>query len=246
MTAARVAKLKAIGFAWDQREAEWEAQLVRLAAYKAAHGDCSVPYVWAEDPRLGRWVSTQRTLTRKLDRGELSHGLTAARAARLTALGFVWDQNEAEWEAQLVRLIAYKAAHGDCNVPQGWAEDLRHASWVGAQRVYKRKLDRGEPSLGMTAERAARLTALGFVWDQHEAEREAKLTRLVAYKAAHGDCNVPHGWAEDPRLASWVDTQRRLKRLTLESSEASPKVMAEWAQLTARGFTWDFVQTEGI
>ena len=34
-------------------------------------------------------------------------------------------------------------------------------------RVYaaKKKLDRGEPCEGMTAERAARLTALGFAWD---------------------------------------------------------------------------------
>jgi hypothetical protein len=33
------------------------------------------------------------------------------------------------------------------------------------QRNYKRRLDRGEPSQGMTVARAARLTALGFVWE---------------------------------------------------------------------------------
>ena len=72
---------------------------------------------------------------------------------------------EAAWEAQLARLVAYKAAHGDCRVPDGWAEDPRLANWVKTQRSYKRRLDRGEPSAGMTAERAARLTALGLVWD---------------------------------------------------------------------------------
>ena len=50
----------------------WEAQLAQLAAYKAAHGDCNVPWGWAEDPRLGRWVSTQWMNKRKLDRGESS------------------------------------------------------------------------------------------------------------------------------------------------------------------------------
>jgi hypothetical protein len=40
------------------------------------------------------------------------------RAARLTAIGFVWEgtyggPKEADWEAQLVRLVAYKAARGD-------------------------------------------------------------------------------------------------------------------------------------
>jgi hypothetical protein len=33
--------------------AAWEAQLARLAAYKAEHGDCNVPQRWAEDPQLG-------------------------------------------------------------------------------------------------------------------------------------------------------------------------------------------------
>ena len=154
-------------------------------------------------------------------------------------------RDDAGWEAQLAKLKAYKRKHGDCNVPKGWAEDPRFASWVFHQRRSKKKLDRGEPREGMTAERAAKLEALGLVWDQREAEREAQLARLTAYKAAHGDCNVPRDWAEDPRLASWVDTQRRLKRLTLESSEASPRVRAEWAQLTALGFTWHIVQTGG-
>jgi hypothetical protein len=70
-----------------------------------------------------------------------------------------------EWEAQLARLATYKAAHGDCNVPQGWAEDglvPRLGWWVSDQRVLKNKLYCGKPSKGMTAERAAKLEALGF------------------------------------------------------------------------------------
>jgi hypothetical protein len=66
--------------------------------------------------------------------------------------------------------------------------------------VLKKKLNRGEGSQGMAAERAAQLTALGFVWDLHQAEWEAQLTRLAAYKAEYGDCNVPQGWAEDKPL----------------------------------------------
>jgi hypothetical protein len=38
--------------------AVWEAQLVRLAAYKEAHADCNVPKRWAEDPPLG-WADNQ-------------------------------------------------------------------------------------------------------------------------------------------------------------------------------------------
>jgi hypothetical protein len=34
---------------------------------------------------------------------------------------------------------------------------------------------------------------------------------LGRYKERFGDCNVPQGWAENPRLASWVRIQRGLK-----------------------------------
>ena len=109
-------------------DAAWEEKLVRLEAYKAEHGDCSVPRGWSEDPRLGKWVVDQRGRKRKLDRGEPSKGMTAERAARLAALGFVWEGSrnhldDAKWEAQLVLLAAYKAAHGDCNMLQGQAGD---------------------------------------------------------------------------------------------------------------------------
>ena len=68
----------------------WEAQLARLAAYKAEHGDCNVPQGWPEDPKLGRWVSMQREGKRQLDRSEPSGGMTAARAAKLESLVFAW------------------------------------------------------------------------------------------------------------------------------------------------------------
>ena len=38
----------------QQQEAAWEAQLVKLDAYRAAHGDCNVRRDWAADPKLGR------------------------------------------------------------------------------------------------------------------------------------------------------------------------------------------------
>jgi hypothetical protein len=69
--------------------------------------------------------------------------------------------DDAGWEAQLAKLKVYKRRHGDCSVPKSWAEDPRLGNWVMYQRQLKRKLDRGEPSSGMTAERAAKLEALG-------------------------------------------------------------------------------------
>ena len=150
----------------------WEAQLAKLEAYKRSHGDCNVPVTWAKDPRLGKWVRHQRTRKKALDRGEPSERMTAARAAKLDALGFVWElsaaahggRDDAGWEGWLAKLKAYKQEHGDCNVQQGWAEDPPLGRWVDRQRQFKKKLDRGEPSKGMTAARAAKLEALGFNW----------------------------------------------------------------------------------
>jgi hypothetical protein len=247
MTAERVTQLTALGFAWDTYERDWEAQLARLAAYKTEHGDLNVPQGWAEDPRLANWVARQRVYKRKLDRGEPSKRMmTAERAAQLTSLGFVWDPvhagrapREAEWESQLARLAAFKAEHGHSNVPRGWAEDPQLVTWVHNQRALKRKLDRGESSGGMAAERAARLTAIGFNWDTRGLNWEAQLARLMAYKAEHGDSNVPRGWAEDPQLVTWVDNQRALKR-KLDCGEPSTGMTAKRAaRLTAIGFAWE-------
>ena len=72
---------------------------------------------------------------------------------------------------------------------------------------------RGDDGEGVTAARAARLEALGFVWTPGHTggapREEEKLARLAAYNAAHGDCNVPMRWAEDPRLGEWVKNQRK-------------------------------------
>jgi hypothetical protein len=273
MTVVRAAKLKALGFAWElsavatsnkqsnnaRDDTAWEAQLARLAAYKVAHGDCSVPAGWAEEPRLGRWVKEQRWLKRKLDRGEPCKGMTLARAAKLTALELVWDPNakahpnEGGWEAQLAKLAAYKAVHGDCSVPRCWAEDLRLGKWVSAQRYRKRKLDHGENSEGMTAARAARLTALGLAWDlgysesssnrskaaSNEAGWEENFARLAAYKAAHGECSVPNRWAEDLTLGRWVKQQRHLKRKLDRGEPGKGMTAARAARLTALGFAWE-------
>jgi hypothetical protein len=179
--------------------------------------------------------------------------MTAEREARLTALGFEWNPGancignprHAVWETQLARLVAYKAEHGDCNVPQGWVKDLRLGRWVADQRKRKRKLDRGEPSEGMTAERETRLTALGFTWDgpnigghPKEVVWEAQLARLVAYKAEHGDCNVPQRWVEDPRLGRWVKMQRQYKKGLVRGEPREGMTAVRMARLTALGFNW--------
>jgi hypothetical protein len=242
-------------------DAGWEAQLAKLKAYKRSHGDCNVPARWAEDPGLGTWVSKQRTFKRALGRGDPSEGMTSARAAKLDALGFAWQlsasaiseqlregkRDDTGWEAQLAKLKVYERRHGDCNVPQRWAEDPLLGRWAMRQRACKKAMDRGDPSHGMAAVRAAKLEALGFVWElpavgasrrRSDAAWEAQLAKLKVYKRRHGDCNVPARWAEDPQLGNWVTRQRTFKRGLGRSDPNEGMMVARASKLDALGFAW--------
>jgi hypothetical protein len=255
MTAARATKLTSIGFEWEvgasKQDAVWEGWLAKLKEYKAAHGDCSVPQDWGEDPGLGSWVLMQRLLKKQLDSGVPTVGMTAVRAAKLTALGFEWEvaggagkrRDGTDWEDWLAKLVVYKAAHGDCRVPQDWGENPKFGRWVDRQRVLKRKLDRGQPGDGMTAARVTKLTSIGFEWEvgasKQDAGWEGWLAKLARYKAEHGDCNVPLRWGEDPGLGQWVSNQRRgktAKRMTAERG----------AKLTALGFERDLAVGQSL
>jgi hypothetical protein len=252
MTAARAAILDALGFAWvlsamelskqnsksARDDAGWKAQLAKLNQYKRKHGDCNVPWGWTEDEKLASWVSMQRRLKKVLDRGQPSQGMTAARAAKLEALGFAWELSAAGWEAQLAKLKAYKRRRGDCNVLQRWAEDPALGNWVKKQRHYKKALDCGEPGKGMTAARVAKLEALGFAWEI-PATWEAQLVNLEKYTVRHGDCNVPYGWAEDKPLGRWVGKQRRLKKNLDRGEPSEGMTAARVARLNTLGFTWE-------
>jgi hypothetical protein len=140
------------------------------------------------------WAGTCAVCRRYLPRSKVPRRQVAVATRFEIAENSRSDSRGASWEAQLARLVAYKVVQGDCDVPMRIHSAL--GSWVNSQHYLKRKLDRGEPSEGMTAERAARLTALGLVWKGtrahfEEAAWEVQLARLAAYKAAHGDCNVP-------------------------------------------------------
>jgi hypothetical protein len=104
---------------------------------------------------------------------------TAEWAAKLVALGFDSEPLSNDWEEQLAKREAYKAEHGDCTfnkLPK--VDDM--GGWIIDQRVLKRKLDRGEPTCSgmLTAERAARRTMLGVVWQRLPASMELSSTAL--------------------------------------------------------------------
>jgi len=68
----------------------WEIQFKALRAYQLAEGNCKVPARCKTNPKLGRWVMTQRRQFTLLMQG-LPSALTAERIRRLESTGFTWS-----------------------------------------------------------------------------------------------------------------------------------------------------------
>jgi len=79
----RAKKLEALGVVWDPHEAEWQRQLIALAAFEREYGHCDVARSDGANASLAMWVGNQR---QKYRRKELSE----SRITQLDALGFNW------------------------------------------------------------------------------------------------------------------------------------------------------------
>jgi hypothetical protein len=196
----RIKRLEDIGFAWNQRDSQWEEAFNALQEYKGNHGHCNVPFRYAvNNIKLGIWVNVQRNFYRDK---RISHD----RTKRLEGIGFVWNANESAWEESFNALKEYEKLHGHCNVPSEYlVNNIKLGIWVVAQRQYYRK---GK----LSHDRIKCLEEIGFIWSKLESQWEEMFGALEEYKKKHGDCNVPQHWAENKQLARWVLTQRNCYR----------------------------------
>ncbi|KAJ1455885.1 hypothetical protein M885DRAFT_403524, partial [Pelagophyceae sp. CCMP2097] len=159
----------------------WDADYLRLSAYREAAGDCAVPsrFVTADGTTLGLWVANQRKAYK-------ANGLTPERVEQLDALAFRQAYKAVGWGAHFELLETYQAQHGDCNVSRNFvaADGNRLGRWVSWQRkVHK--------AGNMPPDRIERLENISFVWRVLAGGWDAHFELLTAYQAAHGDCAVP-------------------------------------------------------
>ena len=49
----RLKRLESIGFVWDTHDDIWNIRFEQLKEYKVKHGNCMVPYRYAENEKLG-------------------------------------------------------------------------------------------------------------------------------------------------------------------------------------------------
>mmetsp|Transcript_30108 Transcript_30108/g.46157 ORF Transcript_30108/g.46157 Transcript_30108/m.46157 type:complete len:310 (-) Transcript_30108:137-1066(-) len=172
----------------------WNQMFQRLLLYKQQHGDCLVPQTYPQDLKLGRWVLTQRQKNKQLP---------LERRKRLEQVGFVWHSSQQGWDAMFECLVEYKKKHGDCLVPQNYAENSKLGRWVHKQRERKRS--------SLSFSRVKRLDSIGFVWSSQAAVWEKMFSKLSAFRDQVGNCSVPYNYEPDPPLGRWVYLQRRQK-----------------------------------
>ena len=158
LTTERVEMLTRIGFIWNHSEHEWGERFDELVEYKKEKGHCNVPAVYDANKQLGNWVMSQREVYKKKDKSKRD----LDRIESLTAIGFKWKPR-VSWEERFEELVAYKAAKGDCNVPQSYEANPQLGYWVNTQRKQYKLFEEGKKSQ-MTKERVAKLKSIDFVW----------------------------------------------------------------------------------
>lgn len=240
LSVERQRALEELGFDWDFEgrspvpdalQVRWEARLAELVQFQQQHGHMRVTRTNETSKGLMNWRDNQRTFLRK---GKLS----PERKARLDAIGFEWlapgrlpmskaEQNEVAWESLFVQLLAFKEAHGHCDVPDHWRGGPQLAAWVHRQRVRHR-------SGTLRTDRKERLRQVGFAWKSERLlfarKWERQFERLVAFQQQHGHLDVNTKNTTDG-LMEWRDTQRELHR----TGKLSP---VRKARLDEIGFDW--------
>jgi hypothetical protein len=161
LTEERRRKLEELGFEWQVRSNAWDENYEKLRDYHRKHGHCNIPSDY-DDQSLYRFISVQRTQYKRLQNGE-SQRLTPTRIAKLKALDFVWNTNDARWMERYDELVDFKKKNRHCNVPDKYNSNPKLGSWIRNQRVQYRNLMAGKEST-ITPSRILMLEKLGFQW----------------------------------------------------------------------------------
>ena len=141
------------------------------------------------------------------------------------------------WAMSVRELMKFRDENGGrCDVPQS---RLSLGGWVNTQRKCFKNSN-------MSAERKTILDAIGFVWDavdrrggsQHDDGKwNLWLEELNEYKKEHGDCLVPQGYNDNPKLGSWVHNQRAEYQL-MKTGKKSKITEERVEKLEAIDFVW--------
>jgi hypothetical protein len=95
----------------------------------------------------------------------------------------------------------------------------------------------------MTEERIQELESIGFDWGTNKTDWSVRFQQLREYKAQFANCLVPRQYAANPKLGTWVMTQRTQYKLYQEE-KPSPMTAERSRELESIGFDWGTNETD--
>jgi hypothetical protein len=140
------------------------------------------------------------------------------------------------------QMFEFKIQFGHCLVPTKYSANRALGRWVAQQRHNYKLQQEGKPSL-TTAEHIRALAIDGFDWGTRHTDWSVRFQQLCEYKAQFGHCLVPQQYAANPKLGTWVMTQRRKYRLQKEG-KPSPMTAARIRALADIDFDWGTSPTD--
>lgn len=145
--------------------------------------------------------------------------------------------NDRCWHTWYEKLRQYKKQHGDCNVPRSYPPNSTLGRWVYSQRVLQ---SRGQ----LSKERFDKLEAEGFVWKVARQKQcwYENYQQLAEFKRLYGHCRVPRKYDENPKLGSWVQTQRTEMKYLKEGKRTSHITEDRIKLLNDLRFEWNVNQ----
>ncbi len=159
LTPERIKELDSVGMVWDVPDYLWEQNYHAALRYYREHGDLDVPYYYvsSDGVKLGIWIANTRFAKRNEGTGRAK--LTEEQAARLDALGMIWEnKNDTIWERSYAAACRYRKKYGSMDIPVAYVTEdgCRLGRWIRKQKETYRS--------GMGAERRKKLEALGVSW----------------------------------------------------------------------------------
>ena len=190
---------------------KWNFNFGLLQKYVAREGHSGVPVSHVElfeggEFRLGNWINFTRT---RFKWGELSINQIESLE---TVAGWVWDQNEADYQKGFLVLEGFVAREGHARPLKSHIEVLRGSEFQLGTWVGNRKKDYRNGQL--SPERIAALTALpGWTWDTKESRYQEHFMALEAFVAREGHARPPSSHVEEFNgsnysLGVWVVSRR--------------------------------------
>lgn len=149
------------------------------------------------------------------------------------------NASDKNWRSRFNELVEFSQKHGHCNVPYTYPSNEQLGDWVQNQRSQFKKICDGNVVL-LSSERIEALSNLGFRFNLKHALWHQRYAELVQFREKHGHTNVPCLYHSNPKLGSWVGTQRKeFKRKLAGKSSHLNKGRIE--DLTKIGFDWAVV-----